>query len=246
MSIERKDQQQKTVEQPGRRRALKTAAAVVGTAAVSAPFIRSAAAAETTTWKVQTSWPAGVGLQTFKAWCGTIKEKTGGELEFKPFAAKEVVGDFELIDGVKNGVLEAMNSFTLYWAGKLPATAFLSSYLMGLRYPHEWDMFFYSKDGLKVTREIFAKQGLYYVNRIHQHHPFEEADPHDRRLQGSQVACSGWNDRRRLRRRRRQDDAAAGRGSILRAGKGHHRGRGLHWPRRQLGPGLPAGFLVNP
>ena len=56
--------------------------------------------------------------------------------KFKPFAAKEVVGDFELIDGVKNGVLEAMNSFTLYWAGKIPATAFLSSYLMGLRYPH--------------------------------------------------------------------------------------------------------------
>ena len=152
---------------PWRRRALKTAAAAVGTAALSAPFIRNAAAAETTTWKVQTSWPAGVGLQTFKAWCGTIKEKTGGELEFKPFAAKEVVGDFELLDGVKNGVLEAMNSFTLYWAGKLPATAFLSSYLMGLRYPHEWDIFFYSKDGLKVAREIFAKQGLYYVNRIH-------------------------------------------------------------------------------
>jgi len=155
------------IEQPSRRRALKTAAAAVGTAALSAPFIRNAAAAETTVWKVQTSWPAGVGLQTFKTWCGTIKEKTGGELDFKPFAAKEVVGDFELIDGVKNGVLEAMNSFTLYWAGKLPATAFLSSYLMGLRYPHEWDMFFYSKDGLKVTREIFAKQGLYYVNRIH-------------------------------------------------------------------------------
>ena len=157
------------VPQPTRRRLLKTmGAAAAGTAAViSAPFIRDAAAAETTVWKIQTSWPAGVGLQTFKTWCGTIKEKTGGELEFKPFAAKEVVGDFELIDGVKNGVLEAMNSFTLYWAGKLPATAFLSSYLLGLRYPHEWDIFFYSKGGLQIAREIFAKQGLYYVNRIH-------------------------------------------------------------------------------
>src|SRR3954453_18699906 len=120
--------------------------------AVAAPYIRNAEAAETTVWKVQTSWPAGVGLATFKEWCGTIKEKTGGELEFKPFAAKEVVGDFELIDGVKNGVLEAMNSFTLYWAGKVPATAFLSSYLMGLRYPHEWDVFFYSKGGLQAAR----------------------------------------------------------------------------------------------
>ena len=94
--------------EPTRRKLLKTAgAAAAGTAAlVGAPFIRNAAAAETTTWKIQTSWPAGVGLQTFKTWAASIKEKTGGELEFKPFAAKEVVGDFELLDGVKNGVLE--------------------------------------------------------------------------------------------------------------------------------------------
>ena len=154
--------------QPERRRLLKVGAAAAGTAAiVGAPFIRNAAAAETTTWKVQTSWPAGIGLQTFKTWAGTIKEKTGGELEIKPFAAKEVVGDFELLDGVRNGVLEAMNSFTVYWVGKIPATAFMSSYLMGLRYPHEWDIFFYSKGGLAACREIFAKQGMYYVNRIH-------------------------------------------------------------------------------
>ena len=145
---------------PTRRKFLGNVMAAGGGAAVAAPYIRNANAAETTTWKVQTSWPAGVGLATFKAWCGTIKEKTGGELEFKPFAAKEVVGDFELLDGVKNGVLEAMNSFTLYWAGKVPATAFLSSYLMGLRYPHEWDVFFYSKGGIDAAREVFEKQGF--------------------------------------------------------------------------------------
>ena len=150
-----------------RRRFLKSAVVTGGAAVIAAPYIRNASAAETTVWKVQTSWPAGVGLATFKEWCGTIKEKTGGELEFKPFGAKEVVGDFELLDGVKNGVLEGMNSFTLYWAGKIPATAFLSSYLMGLRYPHEWDVFFYSKGGLQAARDIFAKQGIYYVGRIH-------------------------------------------------------------------------------
>ncbi|WP_046864454.1 TRAP transporter substrate-binding protein DctP [Microvirga massiliensis] len=149
-----------------RRKFLKTTA--LGAAAgIAAPHVRNAVAAETIVWKVQTSWPAGVGLQTFKDWCGTIKEKTGGELEFRPFAAKELVGDFELLDGVKNGVLEAMNSFTLYWVGKMPAAAFLSSYTLGLRHPHEWDMFFYAKGGLQAAREIFAKQGLHYVNRIH-------------------------------------------------------------------------------
>ena len=143
-----------------RRHLLKAGAGAIAGTAIAAPYIRNAEAATTTTWKVQTSWPAGVGLNTFKTWANSIKEKTGGELEFKPFAAKEVVGDFELIDGVKNGVLEAMNSFTLYWAGKIPATAFLSSYLMGLRYPHEWDVFFYSKDGLQLARDVFAKQGI--------------------------------------------------------------------------------------
>jgi len=146
------------------RRAMIGAAA---TAAVAAPYIRNAEAATTTTWKIQTSWPAGVGLNTFKTWANSIKEKTGGELELKPFAAKEVVGDFELLDGVKNGVLEAMNSFCVYWVGKIPATAFLSSYLMGLRYPHEWDIFFYGKDGVKMAREVYAKQGLFWVGRVH-------------------------------------------------------------------------------
>src|SRR5437764_13475959 len=167
VSQDNKSNQQSSEDARPTRRSFLRAGAAAGAAVVSAPYIGNAAAAETTTWKIQTSWPAGVGLQTFKTWCGTIKEKTGGELEFKPFASKEVVGDFELLDGVKNGVLEAMNSFTLYWAGKLPATAFLSSYLMGLRYPHEWDIFFYSHGGLQAARDLFAKQGMYYVNRIH-------------------------------------------------------------------------------
>src|SRR3954447_4114651 len=148
------------------RRKLLGGAALAG-AAVAAPYIRNAEAATTTTWKIQTSWPAGVGLETFKKWANSIKEKTSGELELKPFAAKEVVGDFELLDGVRNGVLEAMNSFCVYWVGKIPATAFLSSYLMGLRYPHEWDIFFYGKDGVKMAREIYAKQGLFWVGRVH-------------------------------------------------------------------------------
>jgi TRAP-type mannitol/chloroaromatic compound transport system substrate-binding protein len=38
---------------------------------------------------------------------------------------------------------------------------------MGLRYPHEWDIFFYGKDGVKMAREIYAKQGLFWVGRVH-------------------------------------------------------------------------------
>lgn len=91
------------------RRNFLRAGAVAGGALLAAPYVRNAKAAETITWKAQTSWPGGIGLEIFKEWCNSIKEKTGGELEFKAFGAKDVVGDFQLFDAVKNGVLEAMN-----------------------------------------------------------------------------------------------------------------------------------------
>jgi TRAP-type mannitol/chloroaromatic compound transport system substrate-binding protein len=94
-------------------------------------------------------------------------EKTGGELAFKPFGAKDVVGEFQLFDAVKNGVLDAMNPFTLYWAGRMPAAVFLSSYPLGLRNPHEWDVFYYGLGGLELAREVFGKMGMYYVGPIH-------------------------------------------------------------------------------
>jgi len=142
-------------------------AGVAAGAALGAPYIRDAKAAETTTWRIQTSWPGGIGLDIFKDWCNSIIEKTGGELAFQPFGAKDVVGDFQLFDAVKNGVIEAMNPFTLYWAGRMPASVFLSSYPLGLRNPHEWDVFFYALGGREIARELFAEQGMYYVGHIH-------------------------------------------------------------------------------
>ena len=122
---------------------------------------------QTTNIRIQTSWPGGIGLDIFKKWAGSIVEKTGGEMSFQAFGAKDVVGDFQLFDAVQNGVLEAMNPFTLYWAGRMPASVFLSSYPLGLRNPHEWDVFFYGLGGLELTRDLFRKFNMYYVGPIH-------------------------------------------------------------------------------
>ncbi len=150
-----------------RRRFLRGSAVAAGAAAsVAMPFVGTAKA-QTTTWKVQTSWPGGIGLQIFKDWCASIVEKTGGELAFQPFGAKDVVGDFQLFDAVKNGVLQAMNPFTIYWAGRMPASVFLTSYPLGLRNPHEWDVFYYGLGGLELARELFAQQRMHYVGPIH-------------------------------------------------------------------------------
>ncbi|MFC6688125.1 TRAP transporter substrate-binding protein DctP [Jhaorihella thermophila] len=33
--------------------------------------------------------------------------------------------------------------------------------------PHEWDVFYYGLGGLEIAREIFAREGMYYVGPIH-------------------------------------------------------------------------------
>ncbi|MBU0462662.1 MAG: TRAP transporter substrate-binding protein DctP [Proteobacteria bacterium] len=143
---------------------------VMAAAAVTAApalFNIGTAAAKGTTWKIQTSWPGGAGLNIFKKWCDSIVEKTGGELAFKGFGAKDVVGDFQMFDAVKNGVLDAMNPFTIYWAGRMPASVFLTSYPMGPRNPAEWDVFYYALGGLEIARKLFAENGMYYVGPVH-------------------------------------------------------------------------------
>jgi TRAP-type mannitol/chloroaromatic compound transport system substrate-binding protein len=165
---ENKASQEKTAQLTSRRKFLKTSALTAGAAAAGVTLFNiKTAKAKTTTWKIQTSWPGGIGLVIFEDWCKSIIEKTGGELAFEPYGAKAVVGDWQLFDAVKNGVLQAMNPFTLYWAGRMPASVFFSSYPLGLRNPHEWDVFYYALGGLELARELFARQGMFYVGPIH-------------------------------------------------------------------------------
>ena len=105
------------------------------------------------------AWPGGAGLQVFKDWCATIEEKTGGELKFQPFGANDVVGDFQLFD--------AVNPFTIYAQGIIPAATLLTSCPPGLRNPHEWDVFYYGLGGLEIARELYARQGMHFVGPVH-------------------------------------------------------------------------------
>ena len=148
-----------------RRGAIRTLAGA-GAGVLAAPHI-AGAQANGTTWRIQTSWPGGAGLQIFKDWAASIQEKSGGELTFQPFGANDVVGDFQLYDAVKNGVLEAVNPFTIYAQGIIPAATFLTSIPLGLRNPHEYDVFYYGLGGLDIARELYAAQGLYFVGPIH-------------------------------------------------------------------------------
>lgn len=155
----------------GRRKFLKTAAvagAAVAASKAVGPFIQTANA-KTTVWKMQSTWDAGTsGYTLFEKWCKSFKEKSGGELDIKPFPAKSVAADNNaLFEAVKTGVLQGMNAFTLYWAGKIPASVFLSSYPVGPDQPAQWDIMFDALGMKELAREIYAKHGLFYVGHVH-------------------------------------------------------------------------------
>ncbi|MCB2215386.1 TRAP transporter substrate-binding protein DctP [Desulfofustis glycolicus] len=154
----------------GRRKFLKTAAAAGAAVAASSavgPFIKTSSAA--TTWKLQTVWDAGTsGYTLFEKWCNGFAERSGGELILKPFPAKSIAADNNaLFEAVSTGVLQGMQPFTIYWAGKIPASVFLSSYPMGPDQPAQWDIMFDALGMKDLAREIYAKHGLFYVGHVH-------------------------------------------------------------------------------
>ncbi len=166
----KKDEVKVESKSNGRRKFLKTAAAAGAAVAASTavgPFIQTAKA-KTTVWKMQSTWDAGTsGYTLFESWCKGFKEKSGGELDVKPFPAKSVAADNNaLFEAVKTGVLQGMNAFTLYWAGKIPASVFLSSYPVGPDQPAQWDIMFDALGMKELARKIYAKHGLFYVGHV--------------------------------------------------------------------------------
>ncbi|MDX9895882.1 MAG: TRAP transporter substrate-binding protein DctP, partial [Desulfofustis sp.] len=167
---QKKDEKVTTAPDTGRRKFLKTAAAAGAAVAASSavgPFIRTSSAA--TTWKMQTVWDAGTsGFTLFENWCNSMAEKTGGELVLKAFPAKSIAADNNaLFEAVQSGVLQGMQPFTIYWAGKIVASVFLSSYPMGPDQPGQWDIMFDALGMKELAREIYAKHGLFYVSHVH-------------------------------------------------------------------------------
>jgi TRAP-type mannitol/chloroaromatic compound transport system substrate-binding protein len=141
--------------------------------------------AAVTTWKVQCVWDAGTdGYTAFQKFCANVKELSEGKLELQAHPAGQLVGSFDMFEAVKAGTIDAMNCFTLYWAPKLPVTAFLCSYPLGMDRPDQWETWFYALGGLDIARKAFAAHNIYYVGPVQ----------HDLNLIHSKVPIRSFED----------------------------------------------------
>lgn len=107
-------------------------------------------------WKAQTLWsPAVVPYKAFEAFCQRVKLMSNGRLEITPYPAAAIVPTFECLDAVKNNIIQLMNQWPGYWAGKNPAFAPLSDFIYGYQEPWEMDAFFHYRGGLDLLNELY-------------------------------------------------------------------------------------------
>lgn len=85
------------------------------------------AAAQTTTLKMQASWPASLTLyENFTQFAKRVEELTAGRVKIEPMPAGQVVPAFEVLDASHKGVIDGHHSWAGYWVGKNKAAILFS------------------------------------------------------------------------------------------------------------------------
>jgi TRAP-type mannitol/chloroaromatic compound transport system substrate-binding protein len=167
-SLDRKAEQEETVSSSRRGFLKKSAALGAGGAILGAPAIGNAEDSNGIRLRIQSSWqPGTIGYKTFENWAKRVQELTSGEVRIEPHPAGSIVGDFSLVDGVRDGVIEGQNMFTVYWAGKMPAGVFFSSYPMALSLPHHWDIMYGSYGGYGIVSDLYKRFGMEFLGHVH-------------------------------------------------------------------------------
>jgi TRAP-type mannitol/chloroaromatic compound transport system substrate-binding protein len=76
------------------------------------------------TIKMQTSWPASdIWMDFARQYIERVERMSGGRLKFELLPAGSVVGAFQVLDGVNDGVIDAAHTVPVYWYGKNKAAS---------------------------------------------------------------------------------------------------------------------------
>ena len=69
--------------------------------------------------RMQTSWGAGnIWQEMAQDYADRVEEMSGGRLKIDVLPAGAVVGAFQVLDAVNDGVIDAAHSVPVYWYGK--------------------------------------------------------------------------------------------------------------------------------
>ena len=126
-----------------------TAAAAV---ALSAPPVLAQAPI---VMKMQTSWPASdIWQQMAQDYVTRVEEMSGGRLTIDLLPAGSVVGAFQVMDAVHDGVIDAAHTVPVYWYGKSKAASFFGTGPVFGGSASTMLAWFYQGGGAELYREL--------------------------------------------------------------------------------------------
>jgi TRAP-type mannitol/chloroaromatic compound transport system substrate-binding protein len=111
------------------RRSFIRTGALGGTAAAASVLAAPAVLAqEPLVVKMQTSWPASdIWMDFARQYVERVEAMSGGRLKIDLLPAGAVVGAFQVMDAVSDGVLDICHSVPVYWYGKSKAASFFGT-----------------------------------------------------------------------------------------------------------------------
>ncbi len=114
---------------PINRRSFLRKGALGGAAAAAATLAAPAVLAQAPLlMKMQTSWPASdIWMDFAREYVTRVEEMAGGRLKIDLLPAGAVVGAFQVMDAVNDGVLDAAHTVPVYWYGKSKAASFFGT-----------------------------------------------------------------------------------------------------------------------
>jgi TRAP-type mannitol/chloroaromatic compound transport system substrate-binding protein len=102
-----------------RRRFLKGTAVIGGAAAGSTLAAPAVLAQAPLVVRMQTSWPSSdIWQEMAQDYADRVEAMSGGRLSIDLLPAGAVVGAFQVMDGVSDGVIDMAHSVSAYWYGK--------------------------------------------------------------------------------------------------------------------------------
>ena len=111
------------------RRSFLRKGALGGTAAAASTLAAPAVLAQAPlVMKMQTSWPASdIWMDFARQYTTRVEEMSNGRLKVDLLPAGAVVGAFQVMDAVNDGVLDATHTVPVYWYGKSKAASFFGT-----------------------------------------------------------------------------------------------------------------------
>jgi TRAP-type mannitol/chloroaromatic compound transport system substrate-binding protein len=108
-----------TSQDVSRRRFLKGAGLAAGAAAGSLAAPAVVTAQSPVVIKMQSSWPASdIWMDFARQYIERVEAMSGGRIKIDLSPAGAIVGAFQVLDGVNDGVLDAAHTVPVYWYGK--------------------------------------------------------------------------------------------------------------------------------